>query len=63
MKGTVTLFNSRKGYGFIQCADKKEIFINRSSLPTDISLRAGDKVEFQIEKTKQGPEAKDIHKL
>jgi cold shock CspA family protein len=32
MKGTVKWYNSRKGYGFIQCEDGKEVRPSNSTL-------------------------------
>jgi CspA family cold shock protein len=32
MKGTVKWFNDRKGFGFIEGEDEKDIFVHRNSL-------------------------------
>ena len=33
MEGTVKWYNSRKGYGFIQGEDGKDVFVHRTSVP------------------------------
>jgi cold shock protein len=63
MKGTVKWYNSRKGYGFIEGEDGKDVFVHRTSLPEGIFLDEGDKVEYEIEEGEKGPNAKDIKKL
>lgn len=63
MKGTVKWYNSRKGYGFIEGEDGKDVFVHRTSLPEGIFLDEGDKVEYEIEEGDKGPNAKDIKKL
>jgi len=63
MKGTVKWYNSRKGYGFIEGEDGKDVFVHRTALPEGIFLDEGDKVEYEIEDTDKGPNAKDIKKL
>ena len=63
MKGTVKWFNPRKGYGFIQGEDGKDIFVHRTAIPEGISLNEEDKVEFEIEKSDRGPQAVNIKKL
>ena len=63
MKGAIKWYNSRKGYGFIQGEDKKEVFVHRSAIPNGTYLNEGDKVEYEIEDTERGPSAKDVKKL
>ncbi len=63
MKGTIKWYNSRKGYGFIQGEDEKEVFVHRSAIPNGTYLNEGDKVEYEIEDTERGQSAKDVKKL
>jgi CspA family cold shock protein len=63
MKGTIKWYNSRKGYGFIEGEDGKDVFVHRTALPEGIFLDEGDKVEYEIEEGDKGPNAKDIKKL
>ncbi|HEC88625.1 cold-shock protein [Thermococci archaeon] len=63
MKGTVKWYNFRKGYGFIEGEDGKDVFVHRTSIPEGISLNEGDQVEFEVEDSDRGPKAIDIKKL
>ena len=63
MKGKIKWYNARKGYGFIQADDGKDIFVHRSALPMETSLNEGDEVEFEVETTDKGPQAKTVKKL
>jgi CspA family cold shock protein len=63
MKGTVKWYNARKGYGFIEGEDGKDIFVHRTAIPMGIFLNEGDKVEFDIEESEKGPNAKDVKKV
>ena len=63
MKGTIKWYNSRKGYGFIQGEDGKDVFVHRSAIPTRINLNEGEQVEYEIEKTDRGMQATNIKKL
>jgi len=63
MKGTVKWYNARKGYGFIEGEDGKDVFVHRTSLPSGIFLDEGDKVEFEVEESDRGPKATNIKKL
>ena len=63
MKGTVKWFNDRKGFGFIEGEDKKDIFVHRNSLPEGTYLDDGDQVEYEIEASDKGPQAINVKKL
>jgi len=63
MKGKVKWYNSRKGYGFIESEDKKDIFVHRNSIPDGTYLNEGDQVEYEIEDSDKGPQATNLKKL
>ena len=63
MKGTVQWFNGRKGFGFIQGEDGKDVFVHQSALPMGIFLDEGDRVEFEKEESDRGPRAINVRKL
>jgi len=60
MKGIVKWFNDRKGYGFIQGEDGKEIFVHRNDLMLEITLDENDQVEYEINKSDRGPKAINV---
>jgi len=64
-KGTVKWFNDRKGYGFINTEDGRDIFVHFSSIDATgfKSLSEGDQVSFDVEESDRGPEAKNVKKL
>jgi len=63
MKGIVKWYNIRKGYGFIQGEDNKEIFVHRTSLPLGIVLDENDSVEYETEESDKGLQAINVKKL
>lgn len=63
MKGTIKWYNARKGYGFIQGEDEKDVFVHRSAIPNGTYINEGDKVEYEIEDSERGPQATKIKKL
>jgi CspA family cold shock protein len=63
MKGTVKWFNDRKGYGFIEGDDKKDIFVHRNSIPEGTYIDEGDQVEYEVESSEKGPSAINIKKI
>jgi len=64
MKGKVKWYNIKQGYGFIQGADGKDVFIHKSEVPFwTIFLNKGDKVEYLKKDTKKGLTATEIKLL
>lgn len=62
--GTVKWFNDKKGYGFINEDEGRDIFVHFSSIdmPGFKTLAEGDVVEFEVEESDRGPEAKSVKK-
>jgi len=61
MKGTVKWYDIRKGYGFIQGEDGADVFVHKTAVPFwNIFLNTGERVEYQIENSKQGKKATNI---
>ena len=61
--GTIRWYDRRKGYGFIQGQDGRDIFFHRSALD---NARAGlprrnTRVRFRLVKTDKGIEAAEVH--
>jgi cold shock protein len=63
--GIVKWFNDRKGYGFISQEDGNDVFVHFSSIdaPGYKTLAEGDNVDFEIEESDRGPEAKNVKKV
>ncbi|MBJ6119254.1 cold shock domain-containing protein [Pontibacter sp. BT310] len=52
-KGTVTMFNTSKGYGFIRDHETQEsIFVHQNGLAS--AIKENDKVSFEVEKGLKG---------
>ena len=63
MRGTVKWFNDRKGYGFIEGEDEKDIFVHRNSIPEGTYIDEGDQVEYDVESSDKGPNAINVKKI
>ncbi|WP_319523408.1 cold shock domain-containing protein [uncultured Desulfosarcina sp.] len=62
--GTVKWFNDKKGYGFINENEGRDIFVHFSAIdmPGFKTLSEGDAVMFDVEESDRGPEAKNVRK-
>jgi CspA family cold shock protein len=63
MKGKVKWYNARKGYGFVEGEDEKDVFVHNTALPMGTYLDEGDQVEYEIEESDRGPKAVNVKKL
>ena len=63
-EGTVKWFNDRKGYGFIQRENGKDVFVHFSDIAGDgfKSLQEGDQVSFEVTESERGPQAVNVSK-
>ena len=64
VRGVVKWYSRGKGYGFITPVNGAEIFVHKSGLPPDqLSLRAGQLVEFSLTHGPRGVQAGDVEVL
>ena len=65
VQGTVKWFNAEKGFGFISQENGADVFAHFSEIQAEgfKSLEEGQKVMFEIEEGKRGPQATNITKL
>ena len=63
--GKVKWFNNSKGYGFIEDAERGDIFCHYSAIQGDgfKTLEEGDEVEFEVTSGPKGPQAERIIRL
>jgi CspA family cold shock protein len=63
--GTVKWFDDAKGYGFIQRAEGKDLFVHFNSIAGEghRSLIEGQKVEFTEVAGQKGPQAENVKAL
>ena len=63
--GTVKWFNGRKGFGFITPEEgEKDVFVHYSAITVTegefASLNENDKVQYDVEETDKGLEARNV---
>ena len=63
-EGKVKWFNSKKGFGFIEQQEGKDVFVHYSSISMDgyKTLSEGEYVIFDIIEGERGPSAKNVTK-
>ncbi|HTU39040.1 MAG TPA: DEAD/DEAH box helicase [Acidimicrobiales bacterium] len=64
LRGTVTSFDKRRGYGFIAGPDGTDVFVHHSTLRRNGSsrafLREGERVDFELGAGRRGREARNV---
>ena len=63
MEGIIKWYNARKGFGFIEVKDGKDVFLHQSQVPQGTFLNEGDKVSFDVEEADKGPQATNLKKI
>lgn len=60
--GRVKWFNDAKGYGFIETAEGKDVFVHYSAIMKEgfKSLSEGQEVSFEIVDGAKGPQAANV---
>ena len=61
-QGIVKWFNSGKGFGFIERAEGKDVFVHFSAIVGDgfLNLEEGQNVEFDVVEGQKGPQAANL---
>ena len=63
-QGTVKWFNLQKGYGFIEQAEGKDVFVHVAELAPGVStLTENQKVEFEVTQGQKGPQASNVRPI
>ncbi len=64
-RGKVKWFNSKKGYGFIEMEDGKDIFVHFKAIQGQgfKTLDEGEEVEFEIRQGPKGDQAENVIRL
>lgn len=62
VEGTVKWFNDAKGFGFIEQAGGKDVFVHFSAIVAEgrRSLRDGQRVKMTVTQGAKGPQAENV---
>ncbi len=62
--GIIKWFSDKKGFGFIEQEEGRDIFVHYSSINMQgfKTLAEGDRVIFEVEDSTRGPVAKNVQK-
>jgi len=64
MEGTISKWNPEQLYGFIQPADKSDqVYVHVNEIQSNVPVKEGSKVLFEIKSTDQGREARSVKLL
>ncbi len=64
-RGKVKWFNAKKGYGFIEMENGKDVFVHHNAIQGHgfKSLDEGEQVEFEIRQSAKGEHAENVVKV
>lgn len=62
MQGIIKWFDSKKGFGFIEC-EEKDYFVHISEVEKNSQLDKGDKVSFEPKESPKGTKAVKVKKM
>lgn len=62
IEGTVKWFNDEKGFGFIEQAEGKDVFVHFSAIIGEgrRTLHEGQKVKMNVTQGQKGPQAENV---
>ena len=62
MEGTVKWFSAKKGYGFIETKEGKDVFVHYSAISGEgyKNIDKGDRVTFEIAEAAKGEQAQNV---
>ncbi|MEW5875148.1 MAG: cold-shock protein [Candidatus Zixiibacteriota bacterium] len=64
-EGTVKWFNDSKGFGFIEQAGGKDVFVHHTAIQAEgfKSLSEGQRVQFEVVEGPKGPQAANVRAM
>ena len=65
MEGRIKWFNNSKGFGFIGCENRPDVFVHYSGIVGEgyRTLKEGDRVRFELVQGPKGPQAANVVKV
>lgn len=63
MRGKIIYYNSPRAFGFIFITGLPDVFVHINDCQDETELYEGDEVEFIIENTSKGRQARDVKKI
>ena len=64
-EGIVKWFSEKKGFGFIEQEEGRDVFVHYSSINASgfKTLSEGERVSFDVEQDSRGPSATNVYRL